>query len=181
MTTKLYVCLDISTRKQCIFGLLITEGHQSSSDPSVYCGINWDCVCPGYVVNFLCCLSVLIVEILIQLYPPMWMMTGRTQSIFKIIPYHFQVLIAKYTIPGLIWSHPNDMWCLLAESLFLSVSLHYTPSVPVEFFRLTTVKDSGLWLCYLMLCCNLFSLIAFSQINWENSFFGLIYGNELVG
>lgn len=106
-------------------------------------------------------------------------MTGRTQNVFGIIPHHFQLLNAQDIIPSLVLSILNDMCCLLAE-LPLSVSLHWTALVPAEFFSLMTVKD--LPLCYFILyILLLLSLIIFPQISSENSLFGLIYGNELVG
>lgn len=111
---------------------------------------------------------------------PPWVMTGRTQNIFGLIPHYFQVLNAQDTLPSLIWSSLNDTWYLLAE-LPLSVSLHGTTSVPAEFFSLMTAKD--LPLCYFILCyiLLLLCLLTFSQISSKNSLFGLIYGNELVG
>lgn len=111
---------------------------------------------------------------------PPWGMTGRMQNISRFIPHHFQLLNAEDTIPSLAWSNLNDMWYLLTE-LLLSVSLHCTTSVPAEFFSLMTAKDSLLChfiLCYILL---LLSLITFPQISWENSLFGLICGDELVG
>lgn len=112
------------------------------------------------------------------LLPPV--MTGRTQNVSRFIPHHFQFLNAQDTLPSLVWSNLSDMWYLLAE-LLLSASLHCAASVPAEFFSLMTAKDPPL--CYFILCSILLllSLITFPQISWENSLFGLICGNELVG
>lgn len=107
-------------------------------------------------------------------------MTGETQNVFGFILHHFQLLNAQDIIPSLVLSILNDTCYLLAE-LPLSVSLHWTALVPAEFFSLMTVKD--LPLCYFILCyiLLLLSLIIFPQISSENSLFGLIDGNELVG